>query len=91
MTGTITDSGTLANANIFFLITSISVVILTILLVITIIYVVIIMGNIRHITHRVRDETDLWANELAVLRAKLATERFGFRTIIKFIKKLISY
>jgi len=58
-------------ANIFFFITSVAVVVLTILLVAVLVYVLMIVRNVKDITDRLKEGSELIASDLAAFRERL--------------------
>lgn len=67
---------TLVHADIFFLITSVSVVILTILAIIAAILLFRILATVRYVADKWKIETDLLSADIAELRAKVATNKW---------------
>lgn len=63
--------------NIFFFITSAAVVVLTILLVVVLVYVLLIVRNVKDVTDRVREGSELIASDLRGMRSR-AGQIVGF-------------
>jgi len=73
-----------AKSEIFFLITSISVVVLTILLVWALVYVLRVLRDVKDISNTVKSETQAFSEDLRDLRTNIRSQGFAFRHVKKF-------
>ncbi len=80
---------TLIHADIFFFVTTICVAVLTILIIVAWIYVIRILANVRSLTEKARVEGEFIIEEVGRLREKIHNERFGFRALYKFVRRII--
>lgn len=71
-------------ADIFFFITSVAVIALTVLLGIALIYLILISKRIHYILGKAREETDLLSGELAILRSNIRGTGFKIAHLLKF-------
>lgn len=62
---------TLIHADIFFFITTIAVVIISIGMITALIFVILILNNVRKVSETVRTETDLIAGDIDSIRSKM--------------------
>jgi hypothetical protein len=74
----------LVHADIFFFITSIAVVVVAIVLVVAIVYLIQILHDVRHVSRRIRDESEAIWRDIEALRTVVKTEGFKFRHLISF-------
>jgi hypothetical protein len=79
---------TLIHADIFFFITSVAVIAFTVIMVIVLIYVIIILKDIRYISRKVRDESDVILEDVHELRANVKAQGFAVGHFYTFFKKL---
>lgn len=70
--------------DIFFFITSIAVVVLTVLVGVLLVYFIRISRNIHHISDKVRAETDVISEELGELRRNIRKEGVRIKHFAKF-------
>ncbi|PIR87150.1 MAG: hypothetical protein COU11_01900 [Candidatus Harrisonbacteria bacterium CG10_big_fil_rev_8_21_14_0_10_49_15] len=77
-------------ANIFFFITAVSVVLLTIVLVILLWYVLGIAKNVRKISRRVQEEVDMVADDLDAARANIKDEGKKILSVWKVLANFFS-
>ncbi|MDQ2932855.1 MAG: hypothetical protein M3Q80_00550 [bacterium] len=81
---------TLIHADIFFLVTTIALILLTIGLIIALVYVI----KILHLLHKVADiaraESDLIAEDINLLRSRMHNGTFTLGSVIQFFKNIIS-
>jgi hypothetical protein len=70
--------------DIFFFITTVAVIVLTLLLGLLLIYLIRIAKTLDEITKRVRQETDIIVDEVGELRAKIKREGIKIRHFAKF-------
>lgn len=68
----------LLRADIFFFITSIAVVMLTVVFAVAMAYLIRILRDVRHISQRLREETDVIIEDIEELRKRLKKQ--GERT-----------
>jgi len=76
------------HADIFFFITSIVVVLLSIFLAILFVYGIRILRDVRHISKRVREESDRIIEDVETIRTNVKQDGLHMTTIISFIGKL---
>lgn len=75
-------------ADLFFFITSVAVITVTVLMGIALIYFILISKRIHYILGKVKNETDLVAEELALLRKNMRESGFKVAHVLKFISHL---
>lgn len=81
------DMNDLLKQDVFFAVTTVAVIVLTILFVILMVYLIQIIRRVNYITTKAREQTDLLTEELAALRSNIKTG-FKFRHIISFFSNL---
>ncbi len=74
-------------ADIFFFITSIAVVLVTIGSVVALYYIIRILRNIREVTERMDEGSKVLAEDLSELRGTIKREGFVWGHIFGFLKK----
>jgi hypothetical protein len=74
--------------DIFFFITSVGVVVITILLGTFLFYVIRIARTVDHILAKVREETDIISEELAELRRNIRKEGMRLKHLAKFVNNI---
>jgi formate-dependent nitrite reductase membrane component NrfD len=79
--------GELANADIFFFITSVAVILVTTLLIVVLVYVAEILHDIRHISKTARKESDHFTESIHALLADVAR---GGKKVKAFIVSLFA-
>ncbi len=79
---------TLIHADIFFFITTVAVISLTIVVVIALVYIVLILKDIRYISGKVRKESDVIIDDVHELRANVRAQGFAWSHFYTFFKKL---
>jgi hypothetical protein len=79
---------TLIHADMFFVITAVSVVLLTICLIVIAVLVMMILRNVYKISNTVRDETGRISDDIDALRTE--TKDSGIVGVYKFFKSLFS-
>ncbi len=77
------------HADIFFFVSTIALVLVTIGLVIVIIYVIRILDDMRHISEKVRTEGDSFIDDLHEWRRELKHKGFGLLSLGRFIQLFI--
>jgi len=77
----------LMKADIFFFVTSLAVILLTVGLIIALYYIVRILRNVRDISERVDEGTKALAEDLTVVRSNLKTGGFAWKHIFGFLGK----
>ena len=75
---------TLVHADIFFFVTTIVVVVVGIALTIVLVYLAKVLSDIKKITGEVHDETVLFREDIASLRADIRQEGFRLNRFISF-------
>lgn len=78
----------LIQANIFFFITSVAVILLTILGIVLLVYVVLILRDFRGVSSKVREETDLIAADIDSARAHIKEKGASLGSTIDFFREL---
>jgi Tfp pilus assembly protein PilO len=78
----------LMKSDIFFFITSIAVVILTMLLVVAIAYTIRILRNLDDISAKAKDEVGLIKEDISELRQNIKTEGTKIKHFANFFNKL---
>ena len=78
----------LIQANIFFFITSIAVILVTILAVVILMYIVLVLKDFRGISSKIREETDLIAMDINEARAHIRKEGVKAGFVFNFFKQL---
>ncbi|MFA6006617.1 MAG: hypothetical protein WC764_02745 [Candidatus Paceibacterota bacterium] len=78
----------LARSDIFFIITGVAVVALSLIFLVILIYVAYIMKELHHIMRVVHRESELISEDIAELRTKVATQGFKWSSIFIFLRKL---
>lgn len=76
---------TLVHADIFFFITTIAVVLITIFLAVALVYVLKILIDVKYIVGRFREESDLLVKDLRDLRAHVRAEGFQLKWVTNFL------
>lgn len=79
---------TFIHADIFFFITSIAVILLTAALVALLIYLIRILRDLKKISAKVKDETELVAGDIDDLRRKTKEEGYRLKNFISFFSGL---
>lgn len=78
----------LIKSEVFFFITSIAVVILTILLGMAVVYIIRILRNVDDISKKAKDEADLIKEDVADLRQNIRDEGIKVKSFVSFFNKL---
>lgn len=78
----------LIKSEIFFFITSIAVVILTILLGMAVVYLIRILRNVDDISKKAKDEAALIKEDVADLRQNIRDEGIKVKSFVSFFNKL---
>ncbi len=79
---------TLIHADIFFVVTTAAIVLLTIGFIIVFVYVIKILHRLHEISEIVRTESDLIAEDVHVLRSKMRSGTFTWTSILHFFKAI---
>ena len=77
------------HADIFFFITAVSVVILTIVLAIALYYVVLILRDVRAVTAKVRKASDELEGDFEALRLEMKNEGVKAKTVFELLMGFI--
>jgi hypothetical protein len=85
---TVTAMGTLLQADIFFFITSVATVAVSIVFVIALVYTVRILRDVKDISGTVKHESDLVAKDLGELRNDIKSKGRGLKAFFSFFGKL---
>lgn len=78
----------IAKSEIFFIVTTVAVVVVTIFVAIISYYLIKIFKNVKHITTRARTETDLIAEDIGDLRQNLRRDGAKIKHFTRFINNL---
>ncbi len=78
---------TILKSDIFFFVTTISVIIITLGLAIGLIYLIKILHTIKRISQRAEDTANLVADDIVELRNTIKDEGFSPKRILSFFKK----
>jgi predicted Holliday junction resolvase-like endonuclease len=79
----------IAKSDAFFLITSMSVVILTVIIAVLLIYIFLIVRNVKSVIEKVKEESDLLLDDIKELRVRLKAEDGAVRrasTLFAFLR-----
>jgi len=74
--------------DIFFFVTTVAVVILTLLLGVLIIYIIKISRDIKYISHKAKDEADLISQDLSELRDNVRDKGAKLKYFMSFFNNL---
>lgn len=69
----------IAKSDIFFFITSLSVVVLTIIVAVLLVYIFLIVRNVKGVVEKVKEESDLLLDDVKQLRVRLKSEDGAIR------------
>lgn len=78
----------LLKQDIFFVVTTISVIVLTGLLVILLIYVIKITKKVDYIATKAKQEADLLSGELSTLRSNIRSSGFKLSFLFNFLRNI---
>lgn len=81
---------TLLKADIFFFITAISVIILTILLIASFYYILRILKNTKEVTDKVKKGSDVLAEDLSELRQNIKEEGAKIKHFSNFFESILN-
>jgi uncharacterized protein YoxC len=73
-------------SEVFFFITTIAIVVMTIALLVAIIYIIIFLRDLTHVSKRVRKESDEILDDVSELRADLKRDGFRMKKLTSFFK-----
>lgn len=79
--------GDFAKMDVFFVVTTIAVIVVSILLAIALYRIVRILRNVEHVSQIVSDEGDLMRDDLAQMRAAIKREGFKLSHLARFARK----
>jgi uncharacterized protein YoxC len=79
----------MSEANIFFIITSGAVVVVSISLVIALVYIIQILKDVKYIVHKTRHESDLLIKDVHSIRESVKKESYKFLDIIGSIVRFV--
>jgi|YelNatPaOPRAMG01_1025707.scaffolds.fasta_scaffold14155_1 5-bromo-4-chloroindolyl phosphate hydrolysis protein len=80
---------TLIHADIFFFITTIAVIVISIILGVVLYYLVKILKNVRDITESVKEETNLIRKDIQDARENIKVEGFKLKHLISFFSSFL--
>jgi hypothetical protein len=73
-------------ADIFFFITSVAVILVTVVLLVLLYYVIRVMQNVRYISDKVREETDMIAHDIHAFRSNVKEHGFRLQYLLNLVK-----
>lgn len=79
-----------AKSDVFFFITSMAVIILTIIIAVLLVYVFLIVRNVKSVVEKVKEESDLLLDDIKDLRVKLKSDGGAVRrasTLFAFLRE----
>jgi uncharacterized protein YoxC len=79
---------TLIHADIFFFVSTIALILISLGVIIAIIYVIKILHNIFHVSEKVKEGSDEILSDIHTLRADVKSQGFRIQYVIGFIKRL---
>ncbi len=82
---------TLVHADIFFFITTCSVVIISIILAIALVYAVMVAKNIHYVVTKIKEESDHISEDIAHARMKIKEQGAKITTLMAFFKNMASF
>ena len=80
---------TLIHADIFFFVTTIAVVCVTLLVAIALIYLIKVLNRIKNIAEQIREETVLFREDVHDLRDSVRREGFKLKNLFGFFQRFI--
>jgi hypothetical protein len=78
----------LIHADIFFFVSTIALVVLTIGGVIILVYIIKIIRDVSHVSGRVKEESDEILNDVKTLRGNIKSEGFKFSFVHRFFRSI---
>ncbi len=81
---------TLIHADIFFVITSVSTVIIAVLIIIAMIFLISILANMRYVSKKLKTESDFLAEELREFRRKIEVSHTRIFPLFRLLQRLVS-
>jgi uncharacterized membrane protein len=79
---------TLIHADIFFFVSTIALIVLSIGALIALIYIIRILRNVTHVSDKVKEESDEILKDMRELRGNIKSEGFSFRRLGRFFGKM---
>ena len=79
---------TLIKAGVFFFITTVAIIVLSLLLAVLIIYIIKISKDIKYISNKAKNEADLIAEDLSDLRENVKEKGVKLKYLISFFNNL---
>ena len=79
---------TLIKADIFFLVTTIAVIVIGIGISVGVVYMIRILRDMKYISNKIKDESDHIAEDLELLRMRVREEGFRLGHILSFFKAI---
>ena len=79
---------TLMKADIFFFVTTIAVIAVTIGLMVALTYIIKILRNASHISDKVKEESDEIISDIKSLRGNVKAQGFKVQYVKQFIKRI---
>lgn len=78
---------TLIHADVFFFVTAVAIIIFTAIAVIATLYIISILRDIKHISKRIRTESDEVLGDIKILRDHIYEEGFKVGMVTKLLSK----
>ena len=79
---------TLIHADIFFFVTTIAVIVVTIAFTVALVYLIKVLMDIKEISEQVRQETVLFREDLQGLRSEIKQKGFQVKSFVSFFQNL---
>lgn len=77
---------TIIHADIFFFVSTIALVVITLGLIVALVYIIKILRTISNVSEKVKDESDEILADIKNLRGTIKRQGFGLRNVTEFIK-----
>ncbi len=74
--------------HVFFFITSVAVVVLTVIFAVILIYLIKILKDIKYISHKAKSEADIISGELSELRQNVKEQGAKFKFLSSFFSNI---
>ncbi len=81
---------TLIHADIFFFVSTLSLVFVTVGLIVALIYVIKILRNVSDVSSKVKEEGTEIIADIKGLRGSIKSQGFGLRAVKEVVKKIFS-
>jgi hypothetical protein len=77
---------TLAKSDIFFFVTTVAIMLLTVMGLIISIYLIRILSHASKVSKKIKDESENISRDIAIMRAKVHEEGLGVKTVFNVMK-----